>query len=225
MLMLPEKLMLLALRDDKGSVVFSASTALPYALAGAVLLELFFRKHISMEKQKVRLLDAKGTGELVLDRTLRLIQESSKQRDVKHWVNRIQRNMKNLKRDITKNLVQKGILRQEGRRILWVFEVKRYPTRDAVPEMEIKQHIRSIVVYGHPPSEEDIALLSLVQACGLVGEIFPKEERKQAKQRLKELTRDEVVGKAVSKTVAEINAAVTAAVVAATAAASSAGSH
>ena len=29
MLMLTEKLMLLALRDDKGSVVFSASTALP----------------------------------------------------------------------------------------------------------------------------------------------------------------------------------------------------
>ncbi len=29
MLMLPEKLMLLALRDDKGSVVFSTATARP----------------------------------------------------------------------------------------------------------------------------------------------------------------------------------------------------
>ncbi len=207
MLMLPEKLMLLALRDDKGSVVFSASTALPFALAGAVLLELFFRKKIVMADKKVRFLDAKLTGERVLDRTLRLMQESAKPREVKHWVTRIQRNMKDLKREITKSLVKKGILKQEGRRILWVFEVKRYPTLNAVPEMEIKQRIRSIVMYNHPPTDEDIALLSLVNACDLVGEVFPKNERKQARQRLKELTRDEAIGKAVSAAVAEITTA------------------
>ncbi|MDQ7065709.1 MAG: GPP34 family phosphoprotein [candidate division KSB1 bacterium] len=212
MLMLPEKLMLLALHDEKGAVVFSSSTALPFALAGGVLLELFFRKKITMADNKVRFLDAKNTGELVLDRTLRLMQESARPRDVKHWVTRIRRSMKNLKKEIIRSLVRKGILKQEVRRILWVFKLHRYPARDRVPEMEIRQHIRNVVLHGHPPTEEDVALLSLINACNLVGEVFPKNERKQAKQRLKELTRDEAIGKAVSAAVAEMTAAVSAAV-------------
>ena len=39
MLTLPEELLLLGLHDKKGTVVSSASMALPYGLAGAVLLE------------------------------------------------------------------------------------------------------------------------------------------------------------------------------------------
>lgn len=37
---LAEELMLLALNDEKGYVLFAASSALPYGLMGAVLMEL-----------------------------------------------------------------------------------------------------------------------------------------------------------------------------------------
>ncbi len=37
---LAEELLLLALNEEKGTVVFAASTALPYGLAGALLIEL-----------------------------------------------------------------------------------------------------------------------------------------------------------------------------------------
>lgn len=43
MLLLAEQLMLLALHDEKDSIIFSASTALPFGLTGAIILDLFFR--------------------------------------------------------------------------------------------------------------------------------------------------------------------------------------
>ena len=47
-LMLPEHLLLLALRDDKGSVVQSSAMALPYGLAGALVMELSMRHRVSL---------------------------------------------------------------------------------------------------------------------------------------------------------------------------------
>jgi len=48
MLNLMEELLLLALDDEKGKIIFSSSSALPYGLRGALLLELALVKKIDV---------------------------------------------------------------------------------------------------------------------------------------------------------------------------------
>jgi len=43
-----EELLLLALDDEKGKIIFSSSSALPYGLRGALLLELALVKKIDV---------------------------------------------------------------------------------------------------------------------------------------------------------------------------------
>lgn len=218
MLSLAEKLMLLALHDEKGSVVFSASSALQYGLAGALILELFFQNKITLTEKNIRVIDATPAGDSLLDQVLELISSSKKQKDPKHWIYKIDRKVKGIKNKITDALVQKEILRREERRLLWVIHYNRYPTRNISPEQEIRQRIQNIVLMNHPPDETDRALISLLKACSLVNEVFSKGQRKQAKKRIKEIAEDEKVGKAVSDIVAEITVAVTTGVIAATSA-------
>jgi hypothetical protein len=191
----------------------SASTALPYGLAGALLLDLFFRQKITFNGKTVEVVDPAPTGDTLLDETLALISGTEKHKTAKYWVQKIERKIKKLRDRIADQLVQKEILKPEEHRLLWVFQYQRYPTVNISPEMEIRQRIRNIVLLNHPPDDKDRALISLVKACSLVNEIFSGEERRQAKKRIKEITEEEKIGKAVSYVVAEITAAVTAVVI------------
>ena len=183
MLTLPEELMLLALRDEKGSVIFSASTALPYGLAGAVLLELFFKGKITYGNKKIQVIDKSTIDDPVLNEALNLIKNSSKDRNPKYWVQKINNKVKKLKQRVIDNLVAQQILNREGHKILWFFNIDRYPTLDVVPEMEIRTTIRNIVLNDHEATEREIALLSLMKACSLINEVFQRSERKLAKKK------------------------------------------
>ena len=213
MLTLPEQLMLLALRDDKGSVIFSASTALPYGLAGAVLLELFFRGKITHENKKIRIVDKNQIDDPIISEALTLMTVSSKEHDPKYWVQKINSKVKKLKHRVIDKLVEQQILNREGHKILWFFNVDRYPTLDVVPEMEIRNRIRNIVLNDYKPTEREIALLSLMKACSLMNEIFQRGERKLAKKKIRKLIENQKMSKNVSSAVTEITEEITAAVV------------
>ena len=213
MLTLPEELMLLALRDEKGSVIFSASTALPYGLAGAVLLELFFKGKITYGNKKIQVIDKSTIDDPVLNEALNLIKNSSKDRNPKYWVQKINNKVKKLKQRVIDNLVKQQILNREGHKILWFFNIDRYPTLDVVPEMEIRTTIRNIVLNDHEATEREIALLSLMKACSLINEVFQRSERKLAKKKIKELLENQKMSKDVSSAVNAITQEITAAIV------------
>ena len=213
MLTLPEELMLLALRDEKGSVIFSASTALPYGLAGAVLLELFFKGKITYGNKKIQVIDKSTIDDPVLNEARNLIKNSSKDRNPKYWVQKINNKVKKLKQRVIDNLVKQQILNREGHKILWFFNIDRYPTLDVVPEMEIRTTIRNIVLNDHEATEREIALLSLMKACSLINEVFQRSERKLAKKKIKELLENQKMSKDVSSAVNAITQEITAAIV------------
>lgn len=213
MLTLPEQLMLIALRDDKGTVLFSASTALPYGLAGAALLELFFREKITLENKKIKGIDKNAIDDPVLNEALNLMSDSSKDRNAKYWVQKINSKVKKLRQRVIDNLVEQQILNREGHKILWFFNIDRYPTLDVVPEMEIRNNIRNIVLNNYDATERDIALLSLMKACSLINEVFQKGERKIAKKKIKELIENQKMSKDVSSAVVAITQEITAAIV------------
>jgi len=223
MLSLSEELLLLALHDEKGTVLFNSSTALPFGLVGTSLLELLFQNRIVLKEKNIECVDHTPVGDPILDETMTLITSSGKVRNVKYWIPKIQSKVKKIKERLTDGLVQKGILKREGHKILGLFPSDRFPTQNAASEFEIRNRIRNVVLFDHPPKEREIALISLIKVCGLMNELFQKDERKKAKQRIKELSKDEVIGKMVSEVVAQMTAAITASIAASTAAAAAAG--
>ena len=72
-------------------------------------------------------------------------------------------------------LVQKGILKKEEKKFLFVFTTERYPTSNPVPEIELRKRIKDIVLGGAAATERELTLIGLIEPCGLVEEIFEKK--------------------------------------------------
>ncbi len=220
MLSLAEELLLLALEDESGKVSSSASNSLDSGIAGAAVMELVLRGKLGMEDGKLVVEDASPTGDSQLDELLGQIEDSRKPRGAEHWVSVF--GGRSLRDDLIKRLVGKGVLKEEEDRILWIFPTRSYPTDDATPERELRRRVRAVALEGAASEPKDAALLSLVKACDLTGEVFAPEEEPRVRERLEHISEDELIGKAVSDTLAQAQAAMNAAVMASVVSASAA---
>ncbi len=229
-LTLSEQLLLLALKDEKGTVVSKAGTALDFGLAGALILEMVADGRITIREGKLLVQQDTPSGDPLHDEVLSVLTgKKRKLKPVKYWVPRLASKVKKLRHKIADRLVFSGILRRGKKRILGIFPSVRYPTVNPLPELEVREQLTHTVLEKSSLSMETRMILNLVQACDLSDEIFGKEKRKQVKTRLKELEKEppddsELVGKAISEAVQAVQAAVIAGITTAVIAAS-ASSH
>lgn len=226
MLTLPEELLLLGLRDEEGTVASGASLHLRYGLQGAIFSELVLRGRLGVDdKGKVVVRDETPTGDEVLDETLAAVVKRGKPRSLKDWITSTAKTGgKGAQARLARRLVERGVLREEEGRFLWVFPTQHFPSIDPGPESDVRDRVYKAVIYGGTPDERTLILLSLIKASNLIKEVFRDEDRKTAKARIDELARGEVAGQAVAKAVLAVQSAVMAAVIASTAANSSSSS-
>lgn len=213
MLTLPEELTLIALNDEKGNIVSSASMSLNYGLAGAILLELILSKKLILDDQRVSVSEDEETGDDLFDDVLCKIRASKKQYKLDHWIQCLA--SKFMFHKVVDRLVQKKILRHEEHRVLWVFPVKLYPEENPRPELELRQRLHAVVKDRQKPELRSLLLLSLIRACGMTKELFDKENLKEANRYIQELIEHEPVGEAVDRAIQAVNVAITTAAAAA----------
>jgi golgi phosphoprotein 3 len=216
MLTLPEELMLLALSDDDGKVVPSSSTALPYGLAGAVVMELALLGKMELGKEALTVSNTEPTGNDILDAALGSVGRSSKDRPAKWWICRPDTLVPGLKDRLLARLVEGGVLKKEEHHFLWLIPYNRYPTQDSAPEMSVREQLRGVVVDGEAPSERTAVLLCLVHACSLVKEIFPDLDAKAVAKQVKEFAEGDQVAAAVSEQVSAITMMIVTSVISST---------
>src|SRR5512137_173454 len=90
-LSLAEELLLLALNDEKGSVLMAGATGLPYGLAGALLVELVDAGLLRLEGKTLIAAPAGATRDEILDGILTQVRTAKRTRDLRYWVGRIGR--------------------------------------------------------------------------------------------------------------------------------------
>lgn len=218
-LSLSKKLLLLAIDDNKGTMI-SDQTHVHYGLAGAILLEMALMEKIRIVDSRLELIASGITKEPVMNQVIDLIKKSEKRRKIKYWVAKIGQKGDKLKKEVLKSLIHDGILRKQESRILWIIPYNKYPTINAKPENLVRKELHEIVLHNKIPDQEHLMLLSLVRACKLIKEVFSrKEEYKIAKQKIKELTSDSQIGKVVDETIQGVQAAIMIAVMTSTIAA------
>ena len=149
-LTLIDQLTLLALDDYKGNFI-PDSTTFSYALAGALILELILEEKIVVADDFVKIVDKNRTGDSILDEYIRLISESSKQRKVKSWIDRFGQKSDKIKEATLTKLINDGILVKREEKILWLFNVDKYPTSDPRPENQLLARLHNIVVHNRKP--------------------------------------------------------------------------
>jgi len=124
-LSLAEELMLLALNEEKGTVLVAASVGLPYGLAGALLIDLEAAGLVRLEGKEVFAVPTGSARDELLDEALGAIRASKRTRTLGHWVNKIGRSGGKTKKRLLDRLASKGILKQEEHRLLLVFPTMR----------------------------------------------------------------------------------------------------
>ncbi|MDE0053752.1 MAG: GPP34 family phosphoprotein [Gammaproteobacteria bacterium] len=209
---LHEQLMLLALRDEKGTLESSASMY-ACALGGAILTELSLEGRIRISRDKkalVGLVDRSPLGEPVLDECLDRVARARRGARAVTWVQRFA-GTKRLYHRVAEGLCRRGILREEEGRVLLFFTRKVYPTVDPGPERRLVERLRSAVFSDSTTDAETAIVVALANATGLLAIHFDRKELRRRKDRLERITERTPGGAAARQAVEGAEAAILAA--------------
>lgn len=202
MLTFGEELVLLALNDERGDFGFRLSRMkFENALAGAVLMDLAFLNRIDTDLDHLILVDRTPTGDALFDGVVEMIAREPHLRGAGDWIREVRFRHPNLRGAFIQKLIDRGILEQAEQKILWVFKQRRYPVIDNREEKEVKARIRETVLSDAIPDPRDVVLISLMTACELTDEVFSREERKQALERIEQLSQMDLIGRAIFETI------------------------
>ncbi|MHC4585003.1 MAG: GOLPH3/VPS74 family protein [Planctomycetota bacterium] len=209
-LFLHEEVMLLALRDEEGTI--ASGTMYQYAIGAAILAELLLNQRIALDasnkKKLVNLISSTPLGEPLIDQCLEKIGNAKRRASLQTWVSRFA-GVKNLKHRVAQQLCDRGILRASEDKILLLFTRKIYPEINPVPERRLIERLRqAIFTDSRNVDARTVVLVSLADGTGLLKEAFDKKELKGRKARIKEISNGEITGKAAKEAIQAMQAAV-----------------
>ena len=190
---LHEQLLLLVLRDRKGTVDYRAGFY-NVAMGGAILAELALAGVIRIEESKKAFVEATPvTGrprDEIMAEALERVRNSKRRRRASAWASTFG-NLKRLRHRTALGLCRRGILRTKESQILLVFRRKLYPTLDPGPERKLLERLREAIM-GDDEIEPGLGVvLSLAHATGSLKIHFERKELRTRKARLKAVSAGE----------------------------------
>ncbi len=212
MLRFSEEVMLLLLNDSGGKFVDVPAPSLDCALAGAVLMDLAMENRIDTDPQRLFVIDPAPLDDDLLDPTLARIVDSAETHDAAHWIRETTLQADQIHDRSLARLVERGILRQEDDRFMWVFHTRRYPVIDNRTVREVKLRLMGVLFSDEIPDARDILLISLSDVCGIFGSLLSTAELDSAAQRIAQVRKLDLMGREVAKAVREIETSLAAAV-------------
>lgn len=209
MLTFPEEILLLLLDDEDGAFVPVGESVIGCALAGAVLMDLAFVNRIDTDPERLVVLDRASTDNATLDRVLARIAEDPKTEagtgDTKSWIETLTaEESPTIRQEALDRLVARGILERQEEKFLWVFRSRRYPTVDGRAEREVKLRLMEVLLSEEIPAPRDVALICLVDACGILRYILADREVESVGPRVEQLRKMDLIGREVAGAIADI---------------------
>lgn len=211
-----QALLLVALDDEKGADTANWGAGVEPGLAGALLLDLVAAGCLDDENGKLVPTDREPPPDRIAAAALRAIAGDEKRRDAKAWVGRLPKALRPLRERVAEDLVARGVLAEQRRRRLGIFESTRYPERDPAPERELRARLTDVLVAGREPEPAEAMVISLLHAYDLIKRVVPRDDRRAARRRAKEIAEGDVIAAAVGRAASDVQASTMAAVIAAT---------
>lgn len=160
---------MIALDDEEGRILAAAEKTVVPGVISACILELYLLKKISLNEGVVKVLDTIGTGNGILDNVLKKLQSGS---PIVEQVKKLSTKFKDIEVDLNALLVQRGILKKEETKLLWIPLSERMDNANYAFEQDIRNHLQAIVFKSAKPSPAFTILFCLIDYTNILDEVF-----------------------------------------------------
>jgi len=209
MLTIAEELLLLSHDGSRGFFHEPPQLLRDTVLAGAVLMELALRSRIDADLDGLVEIDPTPTGEPALDHALGKIAAATESRSTAASLDLL-RSDGLIIRDLSiGRLVERGVVRRQDDRFLWVLETRRYPLIDDGPLLVLKARIAGLLLSQEIPDPREIVIIVLADSCGLLSSVLPESDLRRAQRRIEQIARLDLIGQALRSTLAELLSTIT----------------
>lgn len=168
-LSIAEGFYLIALDDEEGRILAAAEKTVVPGVISACILELYLLKKIKLDGGNISVVDTIGTGNGILDNVLKKLQTGPGLID---QIKTLTSKFKDIQEDLNALLVQRGILKKEETKLLWIPLSDRMDNANYAFEQEIRNNLKAIVFKSAKPSPAFTVLYSLIDDCNILSEVF-----------------------------------------------------
>ena len=201
MLRLSEEIILLMIDENTDRLHRVPGNRLNLALAGATLMDLALENRIDTDPQQLVVTDATPVEDPLLDPALLDIAAAPGVHDISFWLQHISLQGEDIREKALSRLVERGIIdSREGDFHFLATGVSRtrfYPPLDGEITEEVRLRIMRSLFTGEIPGPRDIAIISLLNACGQFDKFLTISEMEEARERIRLISQMDLVGRAV----------------------------
>ena len=172
-LSIAEGFYLIALDDEEGRILAAAEKTVVPGVIAACILELNLLKKIKLDGGNVSVVDTIGTGNGILDNVLKKLQTGP---SITDQITSLSHKFKDIQEDLNSLLAQRGILKKEETKLLWIPLSERMNNANYAFEEDIRKTLRAIVIKGAKPNNAFVILFVLINASDILEEVFNDPE-------------------------------------------------
>jgi hypothetical protein len=205
-----EEFLLLALDERRGEFWPVPRSAFDCATACATLMDLMRLRRIDCDTRHVFVTSDASTGDELLDPILSALALDPVRatRAIIDELSFLSDEAEALRDRVVQRLIERGILDEEQRKILWIFGARRFPVIDNKEIRSIKARVVDTTLGDDIPDPRDVALVSLLYACGMFPYILGAHELASANRRIAQVAQMDMLGRATAEVVAEVETSI-----------------
>ena len=208
MLSMLEEVVLLAVDERTGNLRSTREFGTAYALVGALFFDLALARKIDTDTESIQIIDSEPMGHPILDRVLRQMKGRQDLETVRDWIEELFLQRFDLEGEALGMLIDRGILRHEKSKLLWIIDVERFPLVDNKPQQHVKLRLAEAILTDTIPDTRDIMLVSIAEPCGLLGYVLSETELENRKARVRMLLNLETISRKVADAIYNLDKSV-----------------
>lgn len=172
-LSIAEGFYLIALDDEEGRILAAAEKTMVPGVIAACILELYLLKKVKLDSGNIAVTDTVGTGNRILDNVLKKLKTGP---SITDQIKTLSSTFNHIQEDLNALLEQRGILKKEETKLLWIPLSDRMDNANYAFEQDIRNHLKAIVFKSAKPSPAFTILFSLIDDCNILDEVFKDKD-------------------------------------------------
>lgn len=181
---------------------------LDYGIVGAILIELAEGDYVDLKEGKLIPVAGKTTGIDYLDYPLRKMSASRKLRTVKKWVLNFGMYGGKYRGLVRASLLNKGVIKVEERRFLWIIPYKTYPLSVEQNRQDVLDKLYRDLQEDNMLDKQSVLLGALTGGCRLWSVFRKRSQYRKVRDRLKKLSKPNYLADEVGETIDAVKSAI-----------------
>jgi hypothetical protein len=179
-----EKLLLLAVRPNKGGIMWGASQSIDYCLIGAAILEMELSGLVTISGKRVKV-NREISSSALYNYFLEKMVKAGRPRRIGHWMDAFTISKRRVRNELYQSLVEKRQIKLEDKRFLF-FTWKKPWLASSNQTWNLISNIKN-QVYQNTENLHDLYFSALLEPAEIWSRIYPEwSVRRSARQKIRQ---------------------------------------